>query len=135
MNPHPRILWLVRVGPTDLTQDTVEPSTGTIPTVTDNLCAQGAISQPVLGVYFQPTTQSSDTNGQLTFGGVDTTMTKGSISYTPITTTSPASAYWGINQAIQYGSQTILSTTAGIVDTGTTLVLIASGVFFHSIVS
>lgn len=61
--------------------------------------------------------------------------------------TSPASAFWGINQSIRYGSSTtILSNTAGIVgesleltlhhpylmlflDTGTTLVLIASDAF------
>ena len=41
--------------------------------------------------------------------------------------TSPASEFWGINESITYGTSTsILSTTAGIVDTGTTLVLIAS---------
>jgi hypothetical protein len=47
----------------------------------------------------------------------------------PITSTSPASNYWGIDQSITYGSggESILSSTAGIVDTGTTLVLIATG--------
>lgn len=45
----------------------------------------------------------------------------------PSATTSPASEFWGINESIRYGtSTTILSTTAGIVDTGTTLLLIAS---------
>ena len=46
----------------------------------------------------------------------------------PLTTTSPASEFWGIDQSIQYGASTrILSTTAGVVDTGTTLTLIATG--------
>lgn len=45
----------------------------------------------------------------------------------PSASTSPASEFWGINESIRYGtSTTILSTTAGIVDTGTTLLLIAS---------
>ena len=50
----------------------------------------------------------------------------------PITSTSPASAYVGIDQSITYGSSgtTILSSTAGITDTGTTLVLLASGSSF-----
>ena len=49
------------------------------------------------------------------------------ITYLSIATTSPASEFWGINQSIRYGtSTTILSTTAGIVDTGTTLLLIAT---------
>lgn len=45
----------------------------------------------------------------------------------PITTTYPASEYWGIDQTVVYGSQTILPFSSGVVDTGTTLVLLASG--------
>jgi saccharopepsin len=51
------------------------------------------------------------------------------VHYTPITSTSPASNYWGIDQSVSYGSTEILSQTSGIVDTGTTLVLIASDAF------
>ena len=40
-------------------------------------------------------------------------------AYSPITTTSPSNEFWGINQSVRYGtSTTILTTTAGIVDTG-----------------
>ena len=47
---------------------------------------------------------------------------------TPITSVSPAEYYWGINQSISDGSPgaTFLEETAEIVDTGTTLMLIAS---------
>lgn len=48
-------------------------------------------------------------------------------THSPLTSTSPASEYWGIDESITYGSETILSSTAGIVDTGTTLILIATG--------
>lgn len=52
------------------------------------------------------------------------------LSCRPLTRTSPASEFWGINQAIRFGTNTnILSSTAGIVDTGTTLTLIATGAF------
>ena len=52
----------------------------------------------------------------------------------PITSTSPASEFWGINQSIRYGSSTtVLSSTAGIVDTGTTLTLIATGKLKHTV--
>ncbi|KAH7886050.1 aspartic peptidase domain-containing protein [Phlebopus sp. FC_14] len=121
---------IVGIGPVDLTQGTLtnEPST-TIPTVTDNLYTQGTISQEVIGVFFAPTTSTSSTNGELTFGGVDTTKYTGTLSYTPLTTTYPASYYWGINESITYGSTTILSETAGIVDTGTTLILLASNAY------
>lgn len=42
--------------------------------------------------------------------------------------------YWGINQSVSYGTgNTILNTTAGIVDTGTTLLLLATGMGTHFI--
>lgn len=52
----------------------------------------------------------------------------------PITSTQGSSAYVGIDQSITYGSQgaSILSSTAGIIDTGTALLLIASGMIFVS---
>jgi hypothetical protein len=71
----------------------------------------------------------------------------GKITYVPITGTSPANKYWGIDQAITYGSAgvPILSSTAGqshgvckehitqsiigIVDTGTSLILIATDAY------
>ena len=46
------------------------------------------------------------------------------MTFVPITSTSPASNYWGIDQDLTYGTSTILlSGSAGIVDTGTTLII------------
>jgi hypothetical protein len=45
-----------------------------------------------------------------------------------LTSTFPASAYWGINESILYGSTTILSTTAGVVDTGKSPEYVMAGV-------
>lgn len=47
----------------------------------------------------------------------------------PITSTSPANEFVGIDQTITYGAAgtPILPMTSGITDTGTTLLLIASG--------
>ena len=57
--------------------------------------------------------------------------TTGDMTFVPITSTSPASAYWGIDQDVTYGSSgtTLLSGSAGIVDTGTTLLLLATDAF------
>jgi len=118
---------IIGIGPVDLTEDTVK-KTNTVPTVTDNLYSQGTISEEVIGIYFAPTTENGDVNGELTFGGVDTSKTTGAINYVPITETSPASEYWGIDQTISYGTTELLS-SAGIVDTGTTLVLLATDAF------
>ena len=116
------------IGPVALTRGTVQ-STNSVPTVTDNLKSQNKISTEIIGVSYNPTNMYTTTNGELTFGGVDSSKYTGAITYTPITKTSPAKFYWGIDQTINYGSSKILSSTAGIVDTGTTLVLLASDAF------
>ncbi|KAF8264356.1 hypothetical protein EI94DRAFT_1593503, partial [Lactarius quietus] len=92
-----------------------------------SLYSQGTIPSDLISVSFEPTTLSSDRNQELSFGGTDST--KFNLldqSHIPLTTTSPANDYWSINQPIKYGSTTILSTTAGIVDTETTLIPIAN---------
>jgi len=123
---------ILGIGPVDLTLDTLSPDTSaTIPTVTDNAFSQGLITADEVGVSFEPTTSTADNNGELTFGGTDSSKFTGAITFAPRTTTSPANEFWGINESITYGTAktAILSETAGIVDTGTTLVLIASDAF------
>ncbi|KAL5513781.1 hypothetical protein ACEPAH_4182 [Sanghuangporus vaninii] len=122
---------ILGIGPTDLTEGTLIPSLAAIPTVTDNLFSQGKISQEVVGIFFAPTTTESATNGEMTFGGVDTAKTTGEVVFTPITSTSPASEFFGIDQMITYGDNgtTVLPSTAGITDTGTTLILLETDAF------
>lgn len=135
----------------------VDTTTGldTVPTVTDNAFTQGLLASKEVGISFAPATSESDPNGQLTFGGIDPTKFTGDITFvyvlllfveltrssrhdSPITSTSPSSEFVGIDQSITFGSAgtSILAPTAGIVDTGTTLTLIASGklifVFFEN---
>ena len=53
--------------------------------------------QNLVGISFNPTTSLSSGNGELTFGGVDSSKCTGSIAYTPITSAvSAAKYYWGI---------------------------------------
>ncbi|KAF8637090.1 hypothetical protein AX17_002995 [Amanita inopinata Kibby_2008] len=121
---------ILGIGPVDLTRGTLSGTNDTIPTVTDNAFTEGLIATEEIGISFEPATAAEVMNGELTWGGVDSTKFNGSITYTPLTTTSPASAYWGIDESITYGTSTpILSLTAGIVDTGTTLILLASDAF------
>ena len=47
----------------------------------DNLKSLGLISTASVAVSFEPTTSEEVTNGELTFGGVDTTKYTGSINY------------------------------------------------------
>ena len=121
---------IIGIGPVDLTQGTVS-NTQEVPTVTDNLYAQGTITSDSLGISYEPSSTTPVSNGEITFGGVDNTKYTGEINFVPLTTTSPASNYWGVDQSITYGTDgtTILDTTAGIVDTGTTLLMIASDAY------
>ncbi|EPQ54403.1 family A1 protease [Gloeophyllum trabeum ATCC 11539] len=121
---------ILGIGPVDLTEGTVAGN-APVPTVTDNLYAQGSITTESIGISFEPTTGTNVANGTMTFGGVDSSKYTGEITYVPITRTSPASQYWGIDQDLTYGKSgaKLLSGAPGIVDTGTTLLLIATDAF------
>ncbi|KAG2120232.1 acid protease [Suillus clintonianus] len=118
---------ILGLGPVDLTWGTVS-NAEEVPTVMDNLYTQNTISSEVFGVFFSPAS-AGDTSGELTFGGYDQSKITGDVGYAHITTTSPANGYWGVDEAISYGETKILTSAAGIVDTGTTLILIASDAF------
>lgn len=115
------------IGPMSLTKGTVS-NTDTVPTIMDNLFSQNSINSEILGVYFVPASEE-DPTGTLTFGGSNSSLMTSDITYTPITSASPACNYWGIDQSITCGNSTILSSAAGIVDTATILILIATDAF------
>ncbi|KAG1737825.1 acid protease [Suillus paluster] len=115
------------IGPVGLTKGTVS-NMDTVPTITHNLFTQESTSSEILGVYFVPASEY-DATGTLTFGGWNSSLITSDITYTPITSSSPASTYWGIDQSIDYGDSNLLSSVPGIVDTGTVLILIASEAF------
>lgn len=122
---------IIGFGPVDLTENTVSGA-NTVPTFMDNLHSQGSISSEVLGVSFRPESgsDSSDTNGELTLGGTDSTKYSGSITYFPKLTSGAASPYWGISIAsFAYGSTTLATSGSGIVDTGTTLIYIPTSAY------
>ncbi|KAG6335018.1 hypothetical protein ID866_4063 [Astraeus odoratus] len=117
---------ILGIGPKDLTRGTTS-NADYVSTVVDNLYSEGTISSAVVGVYFIPISDSS--SGQLTFGGYDSSVITTPVNYVPITNTFPSSGFWGIDQSISYDEKEILPTSAGIVDTGTTLILIATDAF------
>ena len=71
---------ILGLGPDDLTEGTTSAG-GEVPTVVDNAFAQGLIHAKVVGVSFEPTTQESVTNGELTFGGVNYHKFTGHLKY------------------------------------------------------
>jgi cathepsin E len=119
---------IIGIGPPDLTKNTVT-GVATVTTITANLFAQKQITSDLIGISFAPATADPVTNGELSFGAVDAAKFTGKLTFVPSTATAPSTEFWGIDQSIPMGGATLLSQGSGIVDTGTTLVLIATGAF------
>jgi len=65
-----------------LTENTLtNDPTATIPTVTQNLYFQKVISEMIVSISFEPTNSEEVANGELTFGGTDSTKYTGNIAY------------------------------------------------------
>ncbi|KAG2067500.1 acid protease [Suillus decipiens] len=122
---------LIGIGPVALTVGSLQDlPTEPIPTVTDSLFGQGTISENVVGIFFQPFISSRlENTGQITFGGTDPTKYNGNIGYTPVVNIGGSREFWGINSRIIYGNTLILGSTAGMVDCGTTLILLATDAY------
>jgi hypothetical protein len=103
---------------------TVSGSTDSIPTVLDSLFSQKTIGPKILGMSLPPF--SSQAPGSIDFGGEDSSKHTGALTYTPITKKDPAKDYWGIDQSVQYGGSTILEMGSGIIDSGSTMILLTS---------
>jgi aspartyl protease len=71
-----------RIGPNDLSFGLLNPDNNTIAqTVTDNLFQQGKIQKNQVAVSFEPTNSIPTVNGELTFGGVDSSKYIGDMYY------------------------------------------------------
>lgn len=116
------------VGPTILTVGKLLPSKDSpIPTIMDNLSMNGKIPAPSLGVYLTPF--QAPTGGQLSWGQIDNSKCTSPPTTVDVTSSWPASAFWGLDQEVKYGDETILSSSSGIIDSGTTFIHIAPDAF------
>ncbi|KZT04938.1 aspartic peptidase A1 [Laetiporus sulphureus 93-53] len=121
---------ILGIGPIDLTCGTLFPCIDEcIPTVTDNAWLQGLLAFYGVGISFAPAVSAPEENRELTFGGIDSTKYTGTINYVPITSHEPANKFVGVDQSVAYGDTVILEETSGIIDTGTTLILLATDAF------
>jgi cathepsin E len=70
------------IGPKVLTYGSLYPHNDSIiPTVTDNLFSQGKIEHNLVAVSFEPSESEGSVNGELSFGGTDSTKYIGDITY------------------------------------------------------
>ncbi|KAK2624223.1 hypothetical protein QTJ16_006173 [Diplocarpon rosae] len=114
------------LGPISLTVGLVE-DTNLVPTFLNNLMTQGSISTEVFGLYLKPGSGSdtSDADGELTIGDINTARYTGELSYFPVLTDSLAAVHWGLEiEAFTFGLITLASFVECIIDTGTTMIYI-----------
>ncbi|KAG0018055.1 hypothetical protein BGZ82_000551, partial [Podila clonocystis] len=122
---------IVGVGPNILTRITSKKRI--VPTPMDNLVAANKIKSNVFGVYFERMKDGgySIRNGEVIFGGYDTSRYSGDIVWADAPTEFPEKAYWGlIFDKITFGDINISADPVnGISDTGTTLILLSASYF------
>ncbi|KAF7307466.1 Aspartic peptidase A1 [Mycena indigotica] len=125
---------ILGLGPEDLTEGTLTGpnAPSTMPTVSQNL------GLTTFSIFMAPINSTAGDKGTLNFGPdtcPDSTQCIEAPHFTPVTTRSPASHFWGIDLVISYGDETILASStngkpnSGVVDSGTTLVILATDAF------
>ncbi|KAG0057320.1 hypothetical protein BGZ83_011563 [Gryganskiella cystojenkinii] len=102
--------------------DTIESVSG-VKTFLDNAIAGGLLAQPVVSAFLPSERLFNGQGGAYLFGGIDSTKYTGSLTYVPVT----KKGYWQILISdASFNGASLGQTSQGIVDTGTTLVIISN---------
>ncbi|KAF8976242.1 1,3-beta-glucanosyltransferase [Entomortierella lignicola] len=102
--------------------DTIESVSG-VKTFMDNAVAAGVLDQPVVSVFLPSVRKNGGTGGEYLFGGIDNSKFTGSLTYVPVS----QPGYWQIAiDDVGYNGQSIGQSSQGIVDTGTTLIIVST---------
>jgi len=112
-------------GPSDglfgLGFDTIESVSG-VKTFLDNAIAAGVLTKPVISVFLPSVRRNGGTGGEYLFGDIDTTKYTGELTYVPVS----KQGYWQIAiDGVSAGGKDLGQSSQGIVDTGTTLVIVS----------
>ncbi|KAF9574924.1 hypothetical protein EC968_004925 [Mortierella alpina] len=102
--------------------NTIESVSG-VKTFLDNAIAAGALSQPVVSVFLPSYRRNGGVGGEYLFGSIDSTKYTGDLTYINVSDRG----YWQIPMDdITYNGKSLGQASEGIVDTGTTLVIIST---------
>ncbi|KAG0287597.1 hypothetical protein BGZ96_008491 [Linnemannia gamsii] len=100
--------------------NTIESVSG-VKTFLDNAIAAGALAQPVVSVFLPSERRFNGQGGEYLFGGINSSKFTGSLTYVPVT----KEGYWQISiDDAGYSGQSLGQSSQGIVDTGTTLIIV-----------
>ncbi|KAG0305938.1 hypothetical protein BGZ98_003268 [Dissophora globulifera] len=93
-----------------------------VKTFMDNAIAQGVLEQPVISVFMPSVRRNGGVGGEYLFGGIDKSRFSGDLTYVPVS----QEGYWQIAiDDVGYNGQSLGQSSQGIVDTGTTLVIVS----------
>lgn len=107
---------LLGLGPTELTLGTLSPDKDKmIPTVADNLFSEGDVESSTITIV----------NKTITFGPTPLQ----DVMYAPITSVIGASTYWGIDASFSYGPNSLVTSTVGIIDHGSTAIMLPTSAY------
>lgn len=89
----------------------------------DNAIAAGLLSQPVISVFLPSVRRNGGVGGEYLFGAIDSTKYKGELTYVPVTRLG----YWQVTMDdVTFAGESLgVDASEGIVDTGTTLVMLS----------
>ncbi|KAG0086705.1 Type I transmembrane sorting receptor [Podila epicladia] len=101
---------------------TIESVAG-VKTFLDNAIAAKAIALPVVSVFLPSVRKNGGQGGNYLFGGIDNTSYTGALTYVPVT----KKGYWQVLiQDAAFNGKSLKQTSQGIIDTGTTLMIISN---------
>ncbi|KAF9206632.1 hypothetical protein BGZ49_002088 [Haplosporangium sp. Z 27] len=97
-------------------------SVGGVKTFMDNAVASKALAKPIFSVFLPSIRRNGGKGGNFLFGGIDESQYTGNLTYIPVT----KKGYWQIDiQDVKVQGKSINKTAAGIVDTGSSLVILS----------
>ncbi|KAG0324686.1 hypothetical protein BGZ99_001572 [Dissophora globulifera] len=101
---------------------TIESVSG-VKSFMDSAIAAKALAKPVVSVFLPSVRRNGGKGGQYLFGAIDKTRYTGALTYVPVT----RQGYWQVAiQDIAYGSTSLGQQSQGIIDTGTTLIIVGN---------
>lgn len=96
-----------------------------VKTFMDNAMAANAFALPVVSAYLPSVRRNGGKDGHYLFGAIDDTKFKGNLTYVPVT----KQGYWQITiEDVSFNGKSLNHTTQGIIDTGSTLVMVSDAV-------
>ncbi|KAF9146660.1 hypothetical protein BGX30_011852 [Mortierella sp. GBA39] len=93
-----------------------------VKTFMDNAIAANAVALPVVSAYLPSVRRNGGKDGHYLFGAIDDTKFQGNLTYVPVT----QQGYWQITiEGVSVNGNSLNYTTQGIIDTGSTLVMVS----------